>query len=242
MSYTVYKHTTPSNKVYIGITGQNPVKRWGGQGQGYYNQVFYSAIDKYGWNNIKHEILFSGLTKKEAEQKEMELVSKYKSTNPRYGYNISVGGYATRLGREVSMITRQKISLANKGKKSWNDGKHLTQETREKIRAKAMGRTPWNKGVSRTDEDKKKIGLGRKGIANHYKGVPRAAAIKQKASQTLLALKRGNPVRCLETNKVYYNSLEAERQTNIDHSRILKCCRGKKGYKTAGKKHWQFVV
>lgn len=26
--YTVYKHTTPSGKVYIGITGQKPERRW----------------------------------------------------------------------------------------------------------------------------------------------------------------------------------------------------------------------
>lgn len=26
--YSVYKHTSPSGKVYIGITKQKPVKRW----------------------------------------------------------------------------------------------------------------------------------------------------------------------------------------------------------------------
>ena len=27
-NYIVYKHTSPSNKVYIGITKQKPYKRW----------------------------------------------------------------------------------------------------------------------------------------------------------------------------------------------------------------------
>lgn len=30
MNYTIYKHTTPSNKVYVGITKQNPNKTAGG--------------------------------------------------------------------------------------------------------------------------------------------------------------------------------------------------------------------
>lgn len=61
--YTVYKHTTPSGKVYIGITGRAVEKRWE-NGSGYKsNKYFYSAIKKYGWDNIKHEIVCTGLSK-----------------------------------------------------------------------------------------------------------------------------------------------------------------------------------
>lgn len=28
MGYSVYKHTFPNGKVYIGMTGQEPEKRW----------------------------------------------------------------------------------------------------------------------------------------------------------------------------------------------------------------------
>ena len=59
--YIVYKHTTPSNKVYIGITFRNPIIRWS-SGRGYINNKhFFRAILKYGWDNIKHEILYSDL-------------------------------------------------------------------------------------------------------------------------------------------------------------------------------------
>lgn len=45
MSFIVYKHTSPSNKVYIGITKLNLIKRW----QGYINNTyFFRAILKYG--------------------------------------------------------------------------------------------------------------------------------------------------------------------------------------------------
>ena len=38
MSFIVYKHTSPSNKVYIGITKLNLIKRWQG-GKGYINNT-----------------------------------------------------------------------------------------------------------------------------------------------------------------------------------------------------------
>lgn len=59
--FCVYKHTSPSGKVYIGITQQRPEYRWQG-GLGYrHNEYFFRAILKYGWNNFAHEILQSGL-------------------------------------------------------------------------------------------------------------------------------------------------------------------------------------
>lgn len=96
-AYFVYKHTTPCGKVYIGITGRNPSLRWA-NGKGYApNKYFSAAIEKYGWNNIRHEILFDSLTKEEAEQKEIALIAEYKSNQREYGYNLSVGGECAAL-------------------------------------------------------------------------------------------------------------------------------------------------
>lgn len=73
MNYCVYLHTSPTNKYYVGITKQNPLKRWA-NGRGYCkNKHFYKAILKYGWDNFKHEIVFSGITKDEAIQYEKEI-------------------------------------------------------------------------------------------------------------------------------------------------------------------------
>ena len=93
-NYVIYKHTSPNGKCYIGMTRQNPPeKRWGCNGNGYCdNEHFSRAILKYSWENIKHEILFTNLTKEEAEQKEIELIAFYDSMNPDKGYNATPGG------------------------------------------------------------------------------------------------------------------------------------------------------
>lgn len=90
--YLVYKHTSPSNKVYIGITSKTAEERWS-CGYGYRkNDHFNKAIQKYGWKNIKHEILYENLSREEAEQKEKELIAFYNSNNRNYGYNNDNGG------------------------------------------------------------------------------------------------------------------------------------------------------
>ena len=113
-NFTVYKHTSPNGKVYIGITMQNPIRRWN-NGLGYsHNEHFHRAIVKYGWDNFKHEILYSGLTKEEAEQTEISLIAEYKSNDPEYGYNIQSGGnYSGKHSDE----TRKKFSEISKGRK-----------------------------------------------------------------------------------------------------------------------------
>lgn len=106
--YCVYKHTSPSGKVYIGITCQKPEKRWN-NGNGYkHNEYFWRAIQKYGWDNFEHEILFSDLSKEEAQVKEKNLINKYKSNIPEFGYNISSGGEA-RTGVKLSEDAKKKL-------------------------------------------------------------------------------------------------------------------------------------
>lgn len=90
--WCVYMHTNKTNgKKYIGITHLHPEVRWC-KGKGYQNQVFGRAIQKYGWDNFEHEILFEGLSQSEAEQAEISLISLYNTTNSDFGYNVASGG------------------------------------------------------------------------------------------------------------------------------------------------------
>ena len=93
-TYSVYIHTNKVNKkVYIGVTRKNPKSRWR-NGEGYVGQrLFYNAIRKYGWDNFTHKILFKGLAKEEAAEKEKELIEQYKANFKEYGYNVDKGGF-----------------------------------------------------------------------------------------------------------------------------------------------------
>lgn len=89
-NWIVYKHTSPSGKVYIGITNQPANKRWK-NGMGYISSpYFFGSIVKYGWINIQHEILFSDLEEEEAKEAEKRLIRIYKEQN--ISYNITDGG------------------------------------------------------------------------------------------------------------------------------------------------------
>lgn len=134
-NYTVYMHKNKINgKVYIGITKQKPKYRWN-DGNGYKNQIFYRAIEKYNWNNFEHIILYKNLTKEEAEEKEIQLIKKYKSHCNKYGYNIlddinknkvERNLSKKRKKREVKEITREKLRKANLGK-------HLSDISKQKL-------------------------------------------------------------------------------------------------------------
>lgn len=130
-NFCVYKHTSPSGKVYIGITQQQPENRWQG-GLGYRrNEYFYRAILKYGWENFTHEVLHYGLSKEEACAAEIALIAAYRSNEKEHGYNITSGGEMFTHSPE----SIEKMSARRKGK-----GRQPKSEIiREKMRAHHAG-------------------------------------------------------------------------------------------------------
>ena len=218
-NYCVYSHTNKINgKKYIGITCQKPEQRWR-NGKGYINnEYFYRAIEKYGWHNFYHEILYTDLTKEEAENIEIRLIAEYQTTDNELGYNIEAGGNSTEkftdeikqkiskalVGHECSEETRRKISEANKGKIPYIKGKKLTPEQIEKNRLSHLGKTPWNKGRRWTDEERAKC--------------------------------NGKAVICLDTQEEYRTAHEAGRAMNLRFGSICQCCNGKR--KSTGGYHF----
>lgn len=137
-------------KKYIGITKQKPTRRWN-NGKGYIrNTLFFRAINKYGWHNIEHKILYTDLKEKDAKELEIKLIKEYKSNDKDYGYNISSGGEGTN-----------GIAAWNKGTKglttAWNKGIKTPIEIRKKLSVA-------HKGKHLSEEHKRKI--GRKGKLN----------------------------------------------------------------------------
>lgn len=119
-TYSLYRHTSPSGKVYIGITKRKPNWRWS-NGNGYRRgqPVFAHAIEKYGWENIKHEVMLSNLSEKEAKCFEVIYIALYK--NLGLSYNMTAGGDGgvgnrSHLGMKASDETRKKMSISRKGR------------------------------------------------------------------------------------------------------------------------------
>lgn len=169
--YAVYMHKFPNGKVYIGITCQKPIKkRWFSNGSGYKQcPKMQKAIQKYGWENVIHYVLFDGLDKHEAEAKEIELIKKYDSI--LNGYNIEHGGNVSgthseetkqkialaNKGKIVSEATRKKLSEINKGRcgdKNYFWGRHHT-ETVKKKHSEFMQGNQYNKGNHHSEVFKK---------------------------------------------------------------------------------------
>ena len=123
--HIVYKHTSPTGKIYIGITKNLPNARWN-EGAGYETQKkFYKAIQTYGWINFKHEIIAAGLTEAEAKQLESKLILEFRSNEEEYGYNTQVLHNAeinlsheknakTESKQVIQPKTLDKIEIANK--------------------------------------------------------------------------------------------------------------------------------
>ena len=64
-NYSVYQHVTPDGMYYFGAT-QNVERRWRKNGSLYKETALQPYIEKYGWDNIQHIVLFKDQTKENA--------------------------------------------------------------------------------------------------------------------------------------------------------------------------------
>jgi group I intron endonuclease len=182
-NYIVYIHVAPNNKVYVGVTSNSLSRRSGSGGNGYCTQqLFWRAIQKYGWGNFQHIVLADHLSREWAYKLEQYLILEYKANNPKYGYNQSLGGEKSPLGshHKLSEETKCKMSESRRGEKHPFYGKHHSDATKRKIRDSMMG----NKnalGSVRSEETRKKISLVAKGrvISDMTKEKLRQRALEQ---------------------------------------------------------------
>ena len=65
-NYVVYQHVTPDGMYYFGVTSQKVERRWRNNGAGYKGTTLQPYIEKYGWENIQHIVLFRDQTKEDA--------------------------------------------------------------------------------------------------------------------------------------------------------------------------------
>ena len=232
--YVVYKHTSPSGKVYIGITGRKPEERWK-DGRGYVRHTrFGGAIKKYGWENFTHEILDENLSEEEAKAREVEFIKLYNSADRRFGYNATLGGDGC-VGCDPSEETRRKMSERHYDAHGANNpmfGRNHTPEARRKM--SETKKRLFAEGVLVQPKKQRKPKMTQRELREF-----RSAIMSGKNNPSY---GKGKPVVQFSTNgsfiKVYQTAREAERETGVDHTTISRCCKNKQ--KTAGGFCWQY--
>lgn len=212
-NWAVYMHkNTINGKRYIGITSQEPEKRWL-NGHGYDRRLrFGKAIDKYGWNGFAHIILYDNLSEKQAKDLEVALIEAYQTRDENYGYNMTCGGEGLS-GFHHTDVSKRKMSESKRGSNHPNYGHHLRESTREKIRQSAIGNTR-AKGIKRSQETIEKCAKA--------KWKPVVAYTKDGARE-----------------QKFESAKSAEQITGISRKNISLCCLGHRKY--AGGYSWKFA-
>lgn len=150
--YTIYLLTSPSGKKYCGYTSQSINHRWN-NGNGYKKcPAMWNAIQKYGWENFKKEIIFQTTNQNLAFEKEKEIIAKLNLQNPDYGYNIDKGGRPHGGADYLTDEGRKKISDANK--KRWANPEYRAKMC-EKSRQHPPSRLCIERGVKASAEKRR---------------------------------------------------------------------------------------
>lgn len=223
--YSVYRHILPNGKMYVGVTSR-PIKERFDFGHGYRGQpYFWNAIKKYGWKNIKHEVLMEGLTVEEASIAEEIFIAYWDLTNRDKGYNRSKGGVEHH---EYSEESRKKMSESHKGLRH-------TPETIAKMSQAHKGENNHFYGKKHTDEAKQKMREAKLGRKLSYE--TRMKLCKNKPN------KRAVNQIDIETNEIIntFESIKAAAtQMGIKSTSISNCCRGEQ--QTSCGYRWEYAT
>lgn len=174
--------------------------------------------------------------------------------NPNYGNHKLVGENSPWYGKHLPKETRNKISEKAKGRilpaeviqkiADANRGSHRTLEQRQRMSeaAKIKYLDPNNHlfgdkhpmfGKHLSNEVKNKISNANKGQKNGNYG--KTGKDSPLSKQIYQYDKDGNFI------KLWYSATDIERELNIDHSTVIKCCKHKLHYKSLGGYLWFYA-
>lgn len=256
--WCVYMHTSPSGKKYIGITGNKPERRFNhgngylrkGKDGKYFQPAMAYAILKYSNfdDEWKHEILYDGLTQTDAENKEKQLIAKYKTNDSRYGYNISSGGNAM-VGEDNPMYGKSlKDFISEEAYEQWKTNisvgvsKFYAEHPEECKKRSDRTKVLWENKDFRemftskmSGENNPNYGCHRFSRENHPMwGKHQSEESKKKNRDAHIGKQVGidnptsKPIYCPELNRIFWGAKQAHDEFGINVSHISDCCRGKR--------------
>lgn len=219
--------------MYIGQTSKTPQERAGSNGSNYKeSRRFYNAIKKYGWHSFKLDILATVLTLEEANMVEMDMIERQKSRNPKYGYNIALGGDNKEMSDETKALISQKAKsrMANKTNNPMYGKKHSAESIKRMSELK-MGKNNPMYGKKWTQEQYEKCYRG--GFT--YEWTPERRKVMSDR-MLVTSEKWKKRVKCVEDNLSFNSLTDAAKHYGVNVSTL---CGHLKGYQhTCKGKHF----
>ena len=234
----VYRHRrVDSNEIfYIGV-GTKKKNKYFLKYQSEFQRAFSSRNRNNWWINITNitdytvEILLDNLSKEEAEELEILLISEYKRADCCGGslVNMTDGGggkincphteYSKNImreafkGRVYSEERNRKVSKAHKGKTPWNKGKTgvMSEESNDKRSNSLKGKLPWNTGKELSQEHKDNI-------KNNC--IPRLSGDNVTSKKVLQ----------VSTGKVWDSIGDCAKELGLSYTNLSKCLKGRESY------------
>ena len=207
----IYMYTSPSGKKYIGQTIRSLVERSGKRGHGYRGcECFYSAIQKYGFDTFKKEIL-KEVKVSELDETEKEFIQRYNTLTPN-GYNISAGGQMIGKSRKIRAVY-QYSAVDGRLIREWKGGaseivREINIKGKNILENCLIGKTYMCHGYCWSYIKMEHFPIENKKVDNNRK------EIKQYSLDGKKLL------------RVFSSVSEAARESGCERSAIKRCCRG----------------
>lgn len=196
--FIIYKIIFPNTKIYVGQTinlkkrkrehKQSSVN----QNRRNYNCLVNKAIRKYGFDNIKWQILNENLTKEQANMWERLWIFVEKSNDSQFGYNMTEGGEGLGIGTNHPLY----------GKIPWNKNKICPQFT----------------GINNPMYGKKRPECSERMKKNN----PSFGGLSEEQKIKLSKSKGGKSFLCNENGLIYHTQIQAAIDLNISKSSVSK--------------------
>lgn len=222
-------------KKYIGkhvYDGQEIDPKYLGSGK-----TLKQAIQKYGKENFKCEVLEWCNSIEELNRKEQYWINLCNATNNKEYYNIAIGG----TGGPIidSLTSEQKNKIYEKRRETWtrnNTCEKMGVKRRQYYKEHPEAKIKISKGLKKFYREHPEIG---EQISNRQKGS--VWSPERRSHQTVLTGEKhpfSKACVCIETQEIFCSATEAAQKYGGSYKVIWKCCKGQ--CQTAAGFHWAF--